>query len=124
MSTDTLRYYERVGLLQPTARSAGGYRLYDDEVAERLRFIRRAQRLGLRLADIKEVLDVQDRGLCPCGHTRTLLDQRIAAVDSELLALAATRQRLLALKERNDRCRDASSSAWSRAVDIPEGGER
>ena len=48
-SPDTVRYYERIGLLPETERSASGYRLYGDEAVERLRFIKRAQRFGLRL---------------------------------------------------------------------------
>ncbi len=71
LRADTLRYYERLGLLQPTGRSTAGYRLYDDASAERLRFIKGLQRMGLRLGDIKELLDVRERGLCPCGHTRS-----------------------------------------------------
>jgi DNA-binding transcriptional MerR regulator len=62
ISADTLRYYERVGLLEPAGRSDAGYRLYDELSAERLRFIKGLQRMGLHLGDIKELLDVRDRG--------------------------------------------------------------
>lgn len=73
MTPDGLRYYERAGLVPRPARTATGYRLYDDAMADRLRFIKGAQRLGLRLREIKELLDVLDRGLCPCGHTEVML---------------------------------------------------
>ena len=73
LRSDTLRYYERVGLLEPVGRSESGYRLYNEASADRLRFIKGFQRMGLRLGDIKEVLDVRDRGTCPCGHTQVLV---------------------------------------------------
>ena len=90
-SPDTVRYYERVGLLPETERSASGYRLYGDEAVERLRFIKRAQRFGLRLEAIGELLDVRQRGLCPCGHTRRLLEDRVAELNEELASLARLR---------------------------------
>jgi DNA-binding transcriptional MerR regulator len=74
LSADTVRYYERVGLLPPAARSPAGYRLYDQDAVGRLRLIKGAQRAGLRLREIGELLQVADRGQCPCGHTETCSD--------------------------------------------------
>jgi DNA-binding transcriptional MerR regulator len=91
-SADTVRYYERIGLLPETERSASGYRLYGDEAVDRLRFIKRAQRYGLRLEAIAELLDVRQRGLCPCGHTRRLLEVRVAELDEEMSSLARLRE--------------------------------
>jgi DNA-binding transcriptional MerR regulator len=123
LSADTLRYYERLGLLPPPARTAAGYRLYDEDAAERLRFICGARRMGLRLADIKELLDVRDRGQCPCGHTRDLVGRRLAEVEAELRQLSAVRGQLLSLKKRNEECFDAAAGDWS-CVMVPEkGGE-
>ena len=90
-SADTVRYYERIGLLPETERSPSGYRLYGDEAVERLRFIKRAQRFGLRLEAIAELLDVRQRGLCPCGHTRRMLEERVAELDEEMSSLARLR---------------------------------
>jgi DNA-binding transcriptional MerR regulator len=90
-SADTVRYYERIGLLPETERSASGYRLYGEEAVERLRFIKRAQRFGLRLEAIAELLDIRQRGLCPCGHTRRLLEARVAELDEEMSSLARLR---------------------------------
>jgi len=90
-STDTVRYYERIGLLPEADRSASGYRLYGEEAVDRLQFIKRAQRFGLRLEAIGELLDVRERGLCPCGHTRALLQQRVAELDDEMASLARLR---------------------------------
>ncbi len=100
LSADTVRYYERVGLLPEPARSAAGYRLYDQAAVGRLRLIKSAQRAGLRLREIGELLQVADRGRCPCGHTETLLRQRLAEVRAELERLRALEADLVRLLER------------------------
>src|SRR5215211_5254986 len=87
LSADTVRYYERVGLLPEPARSAAGYRLYDQDAVGRLRLIRGAQRAGLRLREIGELLQVADQGQCPCGHTETLLQERLRALEADLTRL-------------------------------------
>jgi DNA-binding transcriptional MerR regulator len=119
---DTLRYYERVGLLHPTLRTAAGYRVYDDEAAERLRFIKDAQHMGLRLADIKELLDVGDHGRCPCGHTEVLVSKRLAEVEAEVARLKAVRTQLLNLERRNSECMDAPADEWWCAME-QKGGD-
>ena len=63
-TSDTIRYYERAGLLPPPRRTPAGYRTYDVLAVDRLRFIQGAQRLGLRLADIRDLLSVRDTGSC------------------------------------------------------------
>jgi DNA-binding transcriptional MerR regulator len=94
MTPDALRYYERTGLLPKPERTASGYRLYDEETADRLRFIKGAQRLGLRLREIRELLEVLDRGLCPCGHTEALLRQRAREIDEEIVRLRDLKRQL------------------------------
>jgi len=122
LSADTLRYYERLGLLPPPPRTAAGYRVYGEEAADRLSFISGAKRLGLRLADIKELLDVRDRGQCPCGHTKRLVERRLAEVEAEIRKLGAVRGQLLTLKKRNEECTDAAAAEWSCVVVPVEGG--
>jgi DNA-binding transcriptional MerR regulator len=97
VSPDAVRYYERLGLLAPPERSAAGYRRYDEGAVERLRLVKGAQRVGLRLREIAELLQVVDRGQCPCGHTETLLRERLAEVDTELARLVALRGELAGL---------------------------
>ena len=122
VSTDTLRYYERVGLIPPPDRSVSGYRLYDDAVGERLRFIKNAQHMGLRLSDIKELLEIRDRGACPCGHTTQLVASRVAEIDNEMHRLSAMRTELVALGERNQACSELSPQAWWCATTTNEKG--
>ncbi len=79
-----LRYYEQQGLLKPASRSASGYRLYDEEAEQTLRFIQRAQRLGFSLADIQTLLkgwqrdDLSDKGIINIAEARYLaLEQQV-----------------------------------------------
>jgi DNA-binding transcriptional MerR regulator len=88
---DTVRYYERAGLLQPPPRTSGGYRRFPPETVERLRFIQGCQRLGLRLRDIADLLSIRDTGVCPCEPAETLLRRRVDEVDAELARLSALR---------------------------------
>jgi DNA-binding transcriptional MerR regulator len=90
-SPDTVRYYERIGLLPAPPRTPSGYRQFGPDAIERIRFIKRAQRFGLRLADIAGLLAIRDSGLCPCGGTRRLLDARLAELDEEMAALSRLR---------------------------------
>ena len=99
LSADTVRYYERVGLLPRPTRSPAGYRLYDEAAVDRLRLIRGAQRAGLRLKDIGHLLQAVDQGHCPCGHTQDLLRQRLDEVRAELGRLRSVETELVRLLE-------------------------
>lgn len=70
VSSDTLRYYEREGLIEPAGKRPAGYRLYDKESAWRLRFIRQAQQCGFTLAEIRELLVLRGRDAARCGDVR------------------------------------------------------
>lgn len=104
VAADTVRYWERAGLLPAPPRSANGYRIYDPATTERVQFIRGAQRTGLRLREIRELLDIRDQGACPCGHTRRIVAQRIAELDDELARMRRLRLELLDLLKANDAC--------------------
>lgn len=88
---DTVRYYERVGLLAPPRRSSAGYRHYPSAAVDRLRFVQGAKRLGLRLAEIRELLAVCDTGQCPCEPAETMLARRLNDVEAEMSRLSALR---------------------------------
>src|SRR5437763_2434930 len=88
---DTLRYYERTGLVPPPPRTTGAHRRYPEATVERLRFIRGAQRLGLRLAEIKQLLAVRDTGVCPCEPAEDLLRRHLDEIDTELARLSRLR---------------------------------
>ncbi|NMO91820.1 MerR family DNA-binding protein [Actinomycetospora sp. TBRC 11914] len=96
---DTVRYYERVGLMPTPARTSGDHRRYGAPAVDRLRFIRGAQRLGLRLDDIRSLLAVRDTGECPCGPAEPLLRTRIAEIDAEIDRLRLLRADLVAMAD-------------------------
>jgi DNA-binding transcriptional MerR regulator len=99
VAPDTIRYYERAGLLPAPARTPAGYRAYDGRAVDRLRFIQGAQRLGLRLRDIADLLAVRDTGVCPCEPAEHLLRRRLAELDAEMARLAALRLEIVAMAE-------------------------
>src|SRR5215469_7043226 len=91
VTADTIRYYERVALLPPPARTAAGYRVYDHTAVDRLQFIQGAQRLGLRLADIVNLLSIRDTGACPCEPAAPLLRRRLDELDTQIRELSELR---------------------------------
>ena len=97
VAADTIRYYERAGLLPAPPRTAAGYRDYDASAVDRLQFIQGAQRLGLRLRDIADLLAVRDEGVCPCEPAEELLRRRLAELDAEMARLAALRTQMVAM---------------------------
>ncbi len=99
LAPDTIRYYERAGLLLPPARTPAGYRAYDASALDRLKFIQGAQRLGLRLRDIADLLAIRDTGVCPCEPAEQLLRRRLIEVDAEIARLAALRTEMVAMVE-------------------------
>lgn len=99
LSADTVRYYERVGLLPPPARTPSGYRSYDRDAVDRLHFVQGAQRLGLTLKDIRELLAVRDTGVCPCEPAEELLRRRLADLDAEMARLATLREQMVAMAD-------------------------
>ncbi|HEY3868369.1 MAG TPA: MerR family transcriptional regulator [Actinocrinis sp.] len=114
VSADTVRYYERAGLLPCTSRSPAGYRHFSEADLDRLRFIQGAQRLGLRLREIRELLQVRDTGTCPCEPAETLLRRRVAEIDQELVRLTALRadlERMLTAIP-GPRCPDPEPGTW------------
>jgi len=114
VSPHTVRYYDRVGLLPTPPRSPSGYRLYTPELVERLRFIRGAKHLGLRLQDIAQLLEVMDRGECPCGDTESVLHGRLAEIDEEIAGLARLRDELARLLDAHPAatCADTDPDTW------------
>lgn len=121
-SSDTLRYYERIGLLPEPARSPGGYRLYGDEAVERVSFIKRAQRFGLRLEEIGELLAIRERGMCPCGSTRRMLEAKLTELTGEMEALHRLRDDIQLMID--DHLPEADQEGWQCGSSLIELGRR
>jgi MerR family mercuric resistance operon transcriptional regulator len=103
----TVRYYERVGLMEPEARSAGNYRLYGEDSLRKLKFIRAAQAIGFALDDVKALLSVPDRGAASCQVVQPLIEERLAEVAQRLKDLRHVQK---VLTEALRRCRESERS--------------
>ena len=130
---DTIRYYERAGLLPEPSRTDGDHRRYGPADLDRMLFIRGAQRLGLRLAEIRELLAVRDTGVCPCGPAETLLSEHIGEIDREIARLARLRAELsgmvAGLTTGAGPCPDPVPGTWcatdrQQTESSPRGGDR
>ena len=89
-----LRFYEKGGLLDAPARTFGGYRVYGEEVLERLEFIKRAQALGFSLDEIRQIIEDARRGESPCEEVREIVRRRMAELDERLRELHRYRKEL------------------------------
>jgi DNA-binding transcriptional MerR regulator len=95
VASDTIRYYEKAGLLPAPQRTSAGYRAYDTAAIDRVEFIQGAQRLGLRLRDIRDLLAIRDTGVCPCEPAEQLLRRRLVELDAEMARLVALRAQMV-----------------------------
>ncbi len=99
----TVRYYEGIGLLPDPERRPSGYRQYTKDDVDRLAFIRTAQRLGLSLSEISEILAFRERAERPCDYVLEVLDRQVVDLDRRITEMAQLRQELIALKGKADR---------------------
>ena len=100
LTTKTLRFYEQAGLLPPPARTAAGYRDFNNNALARLSFVRAAQAAGLTLAEIRTILAVREDQGPPCLHVTTLLARHATALDERIAELEATRTEVRRLQDR------------------------
>ena len=97
VSTDTLRHYERKGLLPRVNRTAAGYRQYSAATVERVLLIQRALIVGFSLADLKRVLALRDLGGSPCVGVRGLVGERLEQLNRRIEEMLALRDALRVL---------------------------
>jgi len=96
---ETIRYYERKGLLPPPARSRSGYRQFAAEAVDRLRFIRQAQHLGFSLKEIQELLSLRIDPNASCSEVRQRAQAKIGEIEQRLRGLQRMRKVLWRLTE-------------------------
>ena len=109
--TQTIRFYEKRGLLPEPTRLPNGYRNYDNETVERITFIRRSQAAGLTLAEIGGVLNVRAEGNAPCRHVSELLTTKLSDVQERITELTALSGELTTLIERSKQLDPADCTA-------------
>lgn len=117
----TVRFYEREGLLEAPARDAAGYRRYAERHLARLNFIRHCRALDIPLAEVRQLLDFAARPAQSCAQVNQLVDGHIALVRGRLQALQALEAQLVALRRRCDG--EAAVCAILESFTSPGGGQ-
>ncbi len=119
VATETLRYYERLGLISPVGRSPGNYRLYGAEARHRLNFIRRAQALGFSLEDISELMSLHHRAGAKAGEARRITQRRLLEVEDKIADLERMRRGLAELLDQCNGKGSASECPILAALEVP-----
>jgi MerR family copper efflux transcriptional regulator len=95
VGVETVRFYEREGLLEEPPRRASGYRQYSEEVVKQIRFIQRAKLLGFSLKEIQELLTLRVDGQTSCEQVKERAEAKLAEVEQKIVALQCMRAALL-----------------------------
>ena len=112
----TIRFYEDQKLVTRAARSRAGYRLYSDRVLDELRFIRRAQGLGLTLDETREILSIGRAGRKPCERVAAICATHLAEIDRRLAELQTFRQHLREAKRLAEKGCGFTPEGFCRAI--------
>lgn len=117
ISIDTIRFYEKEGLVKRSGRSEGGFRLFDQRQIRDLRFIRKSQELGFSLSEIRELLIVRDESVPSCSHVKELLERKLTTIRHKIEELQKLEG---SLKSALRKCaRESKASATDHAADCP-----
>jgi DNA-binding transcriptional MerR regulator len=92
VSADTLRHYERLGILPKAPRSPSGYRLYGTDAVERVRMVQAALPLGFTLDELSEILRVRDNGGAPCRRVLNLTEAKLRSLEQQIKELRTTQR--------------------------------
>src|SRR3546814_21117357 len=113
---ETIRYYERIGLLPAPARTQGNYRSYTADHLRRLSFVRRSRELGFTIEQVRALLDLADQRDRSCAAVDAIAREHLAEVDHKLADLTALRRDL---REIIGRCRPGPAVAECRPIEAP-----
>lgn len=98
VNRETLRYYEREGIIEPPERKDSGYRIYPPTIVKRLRFIKRAQGLGFSLKEISELMALRnDAQVAKCSEVKQYAQNKVESIENKLKDLKRIRKRLMEL---------------------------
>jgi Hg(II)-responsive transcriptional regulator len=117
VNVQTLRYYERRGLLPKPARRESGYRVYGPDAVRRVRFIKRAQELGFALSEAESLLELAAGGPAGCDAARAVAEAKISELDRRIADLQAMRNSLRRLAETCARPRHERECPLVHAID-------
>lgn len=121
VGAETIRYYERIGLLPKPARTAAGYRMFEQEHVRRLNFIRRGRELGLSLDAVRELLSLASDRLRSCARVDRLVQEHIHDLDHKIAGLQQLRG---ALQRLADSCRGGGRIADCRILEALQEAEQ
>lgn len=119
LNAQTIRYYERIGLLPRPERTESGYRAYGEEDERRLRFVKNARNSGLALGEVKEVLAFHERGEAPCVYVTEAISRRAEEVERQIAELTEFKRELDRLHERarKQQTRGAGSDCYCHIIE-------
>lgn len=119
LNVQTIRYYERIGLLPEPGRTEAGYRIYKEEDERRLNFVKNARNVGLSLGEIKEVLAFHERGDPPCAYVTEVIARRAKEVEHQIKELTRFKRELNRLYERTTEqpAREPSSDQYCHIIE-------
>ncbi len=118
ISTDTLRHYERLGLLPAPYRTRANYRQYPPQAVERLRLIRNALAMGFSLKELGRIIKVREQGGAPCREVRRLAEEKVLAIGRQIEELTRYREHLrTVLVEWDERLRRTGKSERARLLE-------
>jgi len=125
VSTDTLRHYERLGLLPLPQRTAGNYREYSPASRQRVELIQRALTIGFSLSELRSILAVRDKGGAPCRRVRESLNSKIVQVGRQIENLTLLRVELVRLSSPHY-CSKLSREGWKLRLNsgLPANGNK
>lgn len=99
LSTDTIRFYEKRGLIQPNFRASNQYRYYGKEALKRLIFIKRCRALGMSLKEIEYLIQLEQNPEQDCCEVNQMIDQHLIDISNKIKELQLFKQQLMALRE-------------------------
>jgi MerR family transcriptional regulator, copper efflux regulator len=95
VSADTIRHYERIGVLPKAARTTSGYRVYSASAVNRVLTVQRALRIGFTLSELAEIFKTRDAGGTPCHRVFALAQDKLKGIEADIAALRETRRHLV-----------------------------
>lgn len=122
VSADTIRYYEKAGVIPAAERNANGYRHYDESVVARVNIVRAALKIGFTIEEIATLLKERSRGTPPCRKARGMAADKLAMIEQQIEELQSLREDLKnILKEWDERLDNTPAGAPANLLDTLEG---
>lgn len=121
VNLQTIRYYEREGLLPKPPRLKSGYRVFPETAVQRVRFIKRAQELGFQLSEVRELLSIQIDPAKECSDVQRLAKAKVEDIEARILTLQSMRRVLSNLADTCPGCGPSSECPILESIEAKEG---